>query len=236
MIIAGVCLVSFAALALAVSHGTGPYGFEDPAINWIGRPLALRTWSSLPTVLGYPVGGIVLVACLGVGLARGVVVRVVLYAALAGATILISEHLAKPLIQRTYFSELTFPSGHVTAACATAFALWLAFFPLLDKRARIVTGVLGASWVVLMSVAVVGAQWHTPVDALGSVLLSVGVVSAGAAVLELPAIRGASFMGEERSDGMIKRGRSGPSVEQLLREAEDAVGVAQAQRIDQEKG
>ena len=35
-----------------------------------------------------------------------------------------------------------------------------------------------------MSLAVVGARWHTPLDAIGSVLLSVGVVTAGAAVFE----------------------------------------------------
>ena len=35
-----------------------------------------------------------------------------------------------------------------------------------------------------MSLAVVGVLWHTPLDAIGSVLLSVGVVTAGAAVFE----------------------------------------------------
>jgi hypothetical protein len=34
-----------------------------------------------------------------------------------------------------------------------------------------------------MSVAVVGALWHTPLDDIGSVLLSVGFVTAGAAIL-----------------------------------------------------
>ena len=31
------------------------------------------------------------------------------------------------------------------------------------------------SWSLLMSLAVVGAQWHTPLDAVGSILLSVGM-------------------------------------------------------------
>ena len=35
-----------------------------------------------------------------------------------------------------------------------------------------------------MSVAVVGALWHTPVDVVGALLLSVGLVAGGAAVLE----------------------------------------------------
>ncbi len=216
LIIAGVCLVSFVALALAVSHGTAPYGFEDPVIDRLGSHSAIRTWEAVLEVFGYPVGGVILVACLGFGLARGAAVRVVLYAVLAGAALLISEHLAKPLVHRTYYEELTFPSGHVTAACSTAFAMWLALFPLLEKRARTVTGILGAAWVVLVSVAVVGALWHTPLDAVGSVLLSVGIVSAGGAILELPVVRDASFMGEGRSGTGSERGRSGPTVEELL--------------------
>jgi hypothetical protein len=44
--------------------------------------------------------------------------------------------------------------------------------------------VLGAAWTLLMSLAVVGAQWHTPLDAVGSILLSIGIVTAGAALFE----------------------------------------------------
>ena len=99
----------------------------------------------------------------------------------------ISEHVIKPLVQRTYYGELTFPSGNVTAVSATALAMWLALGPLLGRMPRHVALVLGGEWVLLMSLAVVGARWHTPLDAIGSVLLSVGVVTAGAAVFE-PAV------------------------------------------------
>jgi hypothetical protein len=34
-----------------------------------------------------------------------------------------------------------------------------------------------------MSVVVVGALWHTPLDDVGSLFLSVGIVTAGAAIL-----------------------------------------------------
>jgi membrane-associated phospholipid phosphatase len=236
MIVAEVCLVATAALALIVSHGTAPYGFEVPILDWLGRPSAVQAWADLAQVLGNPAVGVVLVICFAFGLIRGVAVRVVLYAVLAIATILISEHLAKPLIDRTYDGELTFPSGSVTGACATAFAMWLALFPLLGKLGRGVTAALGAAWVGLMSLAVVAALWHTPVDAVGSVLLSIGIVSAGAAVLELPIIRGASFMTEGGAKRQDLRGRTGPGIEELLGEAEDPVGVAQAQRVNQEKG
>ena len=35
-----------------------------------------------------------------------------------------------------------------------------------------------------MALAVVGALWHTPLDALGSVLLSIGLVAGGVALYE----------------------------------------------------
>ena len=131
-----VCLFAFAALALVVAHGSGPYGFEDPAIDWLGHPSAVRTWANVAELLGAPVLVVVFVVCFAFGLARQAVLRIALYAGLGIGAILISEHIAKPLVQRTYFSELTFPSGHVTAASATAAAMWLALHPLLEQRAR----------------------------------------------------------------------------------------------------
>jgi len=183
-VIALVCLYATAILASAVAHSRSPYGFEDPAIKWLGPPSAIRGWAHLAELLAAPTIIAVLVVSFGVGLARRAFVRVVFYAALAAWALLISEQVIKPLVQRTYYGELTFPSGNVTAVSATALAMWLALGPLLGRRPRHVTLVLGAEWVLLMSLAVVGALWHTPLDAIGSVLLSVGVVTAGAAVVE----------------------------------------------------
>jgi membrane-associated phospholipid phosphatase len=183
-VIALVCLYATVILAAAVAHGSSPYGFEDPIINWLGPPSAIRGWAELAERLATPTIIAVLVVSFGVGLARRALVRVVFYAALAAWALLISEHVIKPLVQRTYYGELTFPSGNVTAVSATALAMWLALGPVLGRLPRYVALVLGGEWVLLMSLAVVGARWHTPLDAIGSVLLSVGVVTAGAAVFE----------------------------------------------------
>jgi membrane-associated phospholipid phosphatase len=232
-----ICLFAFAALALVVAHGSSPYRFEDHVIGWLGHPSAVRRWANLAELLGTPALVVVLVICSALGLARRAFLRIALYAGLAFGAILISEHIAKPLVQRTYVSELTFPSGSVTAASATAVAMWLALYPLLEKRARVASLILGLAWILLMSLAVVGGLWHTPLDAVGSVLLSVGIVSAGAAILELPIIREASFMRRERQSPMgAKWGGAGTGVEELLGEAEDPVGVAQAKGINQEEG
>ncbi len=64
--------------------------------------------------------------------------------------------------------------------------MWIALYPVLGRWARVSTFVFGAGWTFLMSVAVVGAFWHTPLDDVGSIFLSVGVVTAGAALLGTP--------------------------------------------------
>jgi membrane-associated phospholipid phosphatase len=177
-------LFAAAVLALVVAHTRAPFAFEQPALTWLGHPSARGTWLDLAHLLGAPAIGIALAASFALGFFRRAFLRVVLYAALGAAALLISEQVAKPLVQRTLDTALTFPSGHVTAVSATALAMWLALHPLLETRARTLTLVLGVSWTLLMSLAVIGAQWHTPVDVIGSILLSVGVVSGGAALLE----------------------------------------------------
>jgi PAP2 superfamily len=189
-VIALTCLYATAILASVVAHGSSPYGFEDSAIRWLGHRSATRAWAHLAELLAAPVIIAVLVVSFGVGLARRTFVRVAFYAVLAAWTLLISEDGIKPLVQRTYDLELTFPSGNVTAVSATALAMWLALGPVLGRQLRHVSLLLGVEWVVIMALAVVGARWHTPLDAIGSVLLSVGLVTAGAAVFEPAGIPG----------------------------------------------
>lgn len=181
---AAACLSTFVLLALVVAHGNGPYGFEDPVFSWLGAPAATARWAVLSERLATPVIGVVLVISVAFGIARRALLRLAVYAALAALAFLASEHVAKPVIQRSYDGELTFPSGSVTAVSATALAAWLALSPFLGRRARIATFVLGVAWVLVTAVAVVGGLWHTPLDVLGSVLLSVGIVAGGGAVFE----------------------------------------------------
>jgi membrane-associated phospholipid phosphatase len=185
-----ICLLTTALLGLAVTHSHAPYGFEAPALERLGPPSALGTWTDVAEVLGTPAIAAVLVVSFAIGIVRREAFRVLVYAALAAATFLVSEHVAKPLVHRTLYGALTFPSGRVTAVCATALAMWLALYPLLGKRVHSFTLALSAAWVLLMSLAVVGTHWHTPLDDVGSVLLSVGMVTAGAAVFEPWANRG----------------------------------------------
>jgi membrane-associated phospholipid phosphatase len=202
-------LVATAALALVVAHNSSPYGFEDPALNWLGRPSSLRAWGDLTEILTAPAVFVALVVALVVGLLKRATWRVLLYAMAAGAAFLISEHIAKPLVQRTYYDELTFPSGSVTAVSATVLAIWFALGPRLGRRGRNVILVIGVAWVLLISLAVVGAHWHTPIDAVGSILLSVGVVTAGAAIFESTGARRLSTRVRRRFGTVRMRSRAG---------------------------
>ena len=203
-VIAVACLCAFVFLALAVAHGKSPYGFEDPVFRWLGAPSTTGTWANLSELLVIPAIGVALVISVVLGTARGGLPRVLVYAGIATAAFVISEHVAKPLVQRSYYGELTFPSGSVTAVSATTLAMCLALYPLLGNKARVVQFAISGAWTLLMALAVVGALWHTPLDDLGSILLSVGTVSAGAAIFEHVASRKATT-----GNGRAKVGRWG---------------------------
>jgi membrane-associated phospholipid phosphatase len=187
-----VSLAAFVLLALLVAHGRGPYGFEDPAFTLLGTGSAVSSWADLPEVLTVPVIAAALLVSFAFGIAHRSTLRVIAYTVIAAAALLLSEYVAKPSVGRTFYGDFTFPSGTVTAVSATALAMWLALYPMFGKPGRTVIFVIGAAVTLLMAVAVVGARWHTPLDDLGSILLSVGVVTGGAAAFEAMTTMGSS--------------------------------------------
>jgi hypothetical protein len=178
------CLLAAAVLAYMVAHGSRPYGFEDPVRHWLKQSFSTRAWAYVAEILAAPAVCTAVIIALAVARVKGATSRLALYAVFGLTAFLTSEYVAKPLVQRSYHGELTFPSGNVTAVCATALAIWLALGPVIGKRARNGALVIGVAWVLLMSMAVIGALWHTPLDVLGSILLSVGIVTTGAAIFE----------------------------------------------------
>jgi membrane-associated phospholipid phosphatase len=187
-VIALLSLFATALLGLAVSRGHTASRLEWHALRLLGAQANADRWSNLADFLAVPVIATVVVVSVIFGALRHIAMRVAAFAGFAAAALLINEHVVKPIVQERFEAELSFPSGHVTAVCATALAMWIALYPVLGRRARVSTFVLGAGWTFLMSVAVVGGIWHTPLDDVGSILLSVGVVTAGAAILgPLPA-------------------------------------------------
>jgi hypothetical protein len=183
-VVALVSLLVTALLSLGVSRGFGALRLEWRTLQFLPRHRS-TSWGDLANFLAVPVIGGVLIASLVFGALRRVLLRVLVGAGSAALAFVISEQIMKPLVgQRWNGPLLSFPSGNVTAVCATALAMWVALYPVLGQWTRIITFVFGATWTLLMSIAVVGAFWHTPLDAIGSVLLSVGVVTGVAAFLK----------------------------------------------------
>ena len=150
--------------------------------------------------LAVPVIAAVFIASAAYGALRHVLVRVVVLAAFAVFALVLNEHVIKPAVQQRFQDGLSFPSGNVTAVCATAVAMWIALYPVLGREARVVTLLFGVGWTFLMSLAVVGAFWHTPLDVIGSILLSVGIVTGGATILRVQA-----------GSAALQRASSGPA-------------------------
>ncbi len=171
-------------LAGAVAHTQGPDGFEVPVFSWLGAPSNDAAWAKVAELLATPVIAVVLVACAALCLVGRVFLRFAIFLAFGAGTLLANEYVFKPLVQRSYVGEPSFPSGNVTAVAATVLVVWLALFPILGRRARGALLLVGAAWVMVMAVAMVGAEWHTPLDDLGSLLLSIGIVAGGAAMYE----------------------------------------------------
>ena len=182
-VIALVSLFATALLGLAVSRGYSAYRLEWHAFQLLGHRATVDRWANLADFLGVPVIVTLGVVSVIFGAVRHIAMRVAAFAGFAAAALLINERVVKPVVQERFGTAFSFPSGHVTAVCATALAMWIALYPVLGRWARVSTFVLGSAWTFLMAVAVVGAFWHTPLDDVGSILLSVGVVTAGAAML-----------------------------------------------------
>lgn len=171
-------------LAVAVAHTQGPEGFEIPVFAWLGTPTSDAAWAKVAELLATPAIAVALVACAAACLVGRVFLRFTVYLAFGAGALLANEYVFKPLVQRSYVGEPSFPSGNVTAVAATVLVVWLALFPILGRRARGALLLVGAAWIIVMALAMVGAEWHTPLDDLGSLLLSIGFVAGGGALYE----------------------------------------------------
>jgi hypothetical protein len=175
------CLLATAVLALAVAHGFNALRLEWHTLHLLGHR-NIDHYGQLADFLAVPVIALVCIAATIYGASRHVLSRIAVLSGFAALAFVLNEQVLKPVVQQRFTTELSFPSGNVTAVCATALAMWIALYPVLGKEARAITFVLGAGWTLLMSLAVVGAFWHTPLDVIGSILLSVGVITGGATV------------------------------------------------------
>ncbi|HKC29610.1 MAG TPA: phosphatase PAP2 family protein, partial [Jatrophihabitans sp.] len=98
-------------------------------------------------------------------------------------TVLVTEDVLKPIVDRalvvgTFQVRGVFPSGHEAAVASTVCVLVIVAGQFqLRRRARVAFFSLLALWVVVAALGLIRNLWHYATDTIGSMLLSVTVVS-----------------------------------------------------------
>jgi membrane-associated phospholipid phosphatase len=101
------------------------------------------------------------------------------------SAVLITEHVAKPLVGRhALLGGYSYPSGTVTAVAALAVVVLLASPRLLRPLAALV----GIGATAAVSAAVIAMRWHYATDALGGAYVGSGAVFTLDALFHLPAL------------------------------------------------
>lgn len=185
------CVVLVAGLGELFAHMTKVDSFD----NAVDSPIValLRDHGGLAYRLTYPgtlypavvLSGIIVVICLLTGRLNGALLAVAAVPVADG----LDDGLLKPLVDRTYFGQLTYPSGHTTAAFAMATTIALVFvIPPQPYRARTIRVLLTAAGCLvgaMVAIAVIALQWHTFTDTIAGAAVGIGAVSALALILDL---------------------------------------------------
>jgi membrane-associated phospholipid phosphatase len=112
--------------------------------------------------------------------------------------VLVTEHVAKPLVARHgVLGGDSYPSGTVTAVAALAAALLLVSPRLLKP----LSALAGALAVLAVSVAVIGLRWHFATDAVGGALVGAGAVFTVDALAHLPLVAWRELGASRRAGG-----------------------------------
>ena len=183
------CAAGFALALVAVllaAYYVGPVGRADANALHSLSTLALEhrtTWRigdvlvhSVDLVFMVPMLALIAAAGLAWGRRRQAIAAVVLIIGSSVLTILIKVVAAHPrfyaVLEPHQLSSRSFPSGHATAAMSLALAAVL----VVPSRWRPLTAVVGGSFALAVSLALVIQEWHFPSDVVGGSLV-VGLVT-----------------------------------------------------------
>jgi membrane-associated phospholipid phosphatase len=137
----------------------------------------------VPAVL---VSAVIIAICLLTGRLNGAV----LAAAAVPVAVGLDEVFLKPLVDRTYGGQLTFPSGHTTAVFALAATVTVLLLvspqPVSRRAVRVIAPVAAGAVGVIVAIAVIGLRWHYFTDTVAGAAVGVGTVCGLALVLDLP--------------------------------------------------
>ena len=146
-------------------------------LPWLAKP-----GTPIPAVL---ISAVIAAGCLIAGRLNGAVLALAAVPAADGLT----DGLLKPVIHRTYFGGVVFPSGHTTAVVAlTATLAVLLLVPPQRSSTRVARVLLVAIFCVasaLVATAVIALRWHYFTDTVAGAAVGVGTVCALALILDL---------------------------------------------------
>ena len=185
------CVILVAVLGALFAHQAK----ADSLDNAIDSPIIrlLRTHGDLAYRLAYPgtlypaiaLSGIVVAICLLTSRLNGVVLALAAVPVADG----LDDALLKHLVDRTYFGQLTFPSGHTTAAFAMATVVAVVFLippqPYRALAIRVLLAAAGCLVGVIVAIAVIALEWHTFTDTVAGAAVGIGAVCALALLLDV---------------------------------------------------
>jgi membrane-associated phospholipid phosphatase len=190
----GCCAILVAVLGVLFANQSSADSFDravdSSVIAWFAGHPGLAARLAVPGSL-VPAGALsaaIVVACLLAGRLNGAV----LAAAAVPAAVGLNDGLLKPLVHRTNYAGVVFPSGHTTAMFALVATVTVLLAPPRPGAARMPRVLIPAAACVLgcvVAIAVVGLRWHYFTDTLAGAAVGIGTVCGLAIVLDLPAAR-----------------------------------------------
>jgi membrane-associated phospholipid phosphatase len=208
-----VALLGFCAIFVAVlgalfanqsSAGSFDQAVDSSIIAWFAGHPGLAARLAVPGSL-VPAGALsaaIVVACLLAGRLNGAVLAATAVPVAVG----LNDGLLKPLVHRTNYAGVVFPSGHTTAMFALAATVTVLLLasprPGVAGMPRILIPAAACVLGCVVAIAVVGLRWHYFTDTLAGAAVGTGTVCGLAILLDLPAAR--------RMLAWAVRGRAGP--------------------------
>jgi undecaprenyl-diphosphatase len=189
-VLVAVCVTVTALLGAWLAHQTEPGRLDTAVDDWVrvaigGHPAILNRLVQLgdPIEVTAMTTALVL-ACLATRRWRGAVLVAVSVPAAAALT----EHVLKPLIDRTSHGPPEFPSGHSTCTFAIAVACVILMAgplrPRLPAGVRMLLVVAALLAAALVAAALVALRFHVFTDTVGGAAVGTAVVLATALIVD----------------------------------------------------
>jgi membrane-associated phospholipid phosphatase len=187
------CAILVAVLGVLFAHQTRADGLDHAidsrVIAGLGGHRGLLLWLAAPGSL-IPAGvlcAVIVGACLLTGRLNGAV----LAAAAVPVAVGLDEVLLKPVVDRTYWGNVVYPSGHTTAVFALAATVTVLLLPpprpTKAAALRVLLPLAACVLGVIVAIAVIGLQWHYFTDTVAGAAVAGGTVCGLALLLNPPA-------------------------------------------------